>query len=276
MDKKTVGIVACSNALSNALKSDIQKLTELLEKIELRCLMSRCIFEKDGSFSGNRFQRAEELIKMYKNSDVADIFDISGGDMANEILYELDYEIIKQSNTIFWGYSDLTTIINALYAKIKKASVLYQVRNLIGPCSEIQQKRFVDLAELFDIKYHFIQGIHMEGVVVGGNIRCFLKLAGTEYFPDLTDKILLLEARGGEVPQMVTFLSQLKQLGAFKKVKGILLGTFTMMEKNQCSPDIITLVKEYAGEAIPIAKTEEIGHGADSKAIMIGEYKIFE
>jgi len=107
-------------------------------------------------------------------------------------------------------------------------------------------------------------------VVVGGNIRCFLKLAGTRYFPDLQGKILLLESYGGEVPQMATYLAQLKQLGAFRKVNGVLLGTFTTMEQKHCVPDIITLVKEICGPEMPIAKTAEIGHDDDSKAIVIG------
>ena len=62
----------------------------------------------------------------------------------------------------------------------------------------------------------------MDGIVLGGNIRCLLKLAGTEYFPDMKDKILLLEAMSGQVPQMVTYFSQLQQMGVFEKVKGIL------------------------------------------------------
>ena len=110
----------------------------------------------------------------------------------------------------------------------------------------------------------------MKGVVVGGNIRCFLKLAGTRYFPDLQGKILLLESLGGEVPQMAAYLAQLKQLGAFDKVNGVLLGTFTTMERNQCTPGIVSLVKEVCGPALPIATTLEIGHGDDSKAIIIG------
>ena len=107
---------------------------------------------------------------------------------------------------------------------------------------------------------------------MGGNIRCLLKLAGTPYWPNMNEKILLLESLGGEVPQMVTFLNQLKQMGVFEKINGILLGTFTTMEKNACTPDIVTLVKQHAGENIPIAVTKEIGHGVDSKAVVIGDY----
>ena len=34
---------------------------------------------------------------------------------------------------------------------------------------------------------------------------------------------------------------------------------------------IIDLVMKYTPDDLPVAKTQEIGHGADSRAIMIGE-----
>ena len=46
--------------------------------------------------------------------------------------------------------------------------------------------------------------------------------------------------------------------------------TFTEMEAKQCTPDIVQLVKRYAGENMPIAVTGQIGHGTDAKGIVIG------
>ena len=116
----------------------------------------------------------------------------------------------------------------------------------------------------------------MEGVVVGGNIRCLLKLAGTEYMPDFQDKILFLESLGGDVGKMTTYLTQYKQLGVFKKVKGILLGSFTEMEREKYTPDIIELITSIIDDPnLPIAKTNQIGHGQDSKCIVIGEHQSF-
>lgn len=129
----------------------------------------------------------------------------------------------------------------------------------------------VENSGLYQIPYKFYQGKTVEGIVVGGNIRCFLKLAGTEYFPDVTDKILLLEARSGNPAQIVTYFAQLEQLGVFKKVKGILLGTFTQMEREQPVPAVYSLLKRYINEELPVVKTEYIGHGEDSKAIQIGK-----
>ena len=54
-----------------------------------------------------------------------------------------------------------------------------------------------------------------------------------------------------------------------------MLGTFTQMEEEQCSPTVETLVREIAGNELPIAVTKDIGHGTDSKAIIIGRELTF-
>ena len=52
---------------------------------------------------------------------------------------------------------------------------------------------------------------------------------------------------------------------------GVLLGTFTEMEDLECKPDIVTLLQQYVKDDMPIAVTKEIGHGVNSKAIVIGQ-----
>ena len=58
---------------------------------------------------------------------------------------------------------------------------------------------------------------------------------------------------------------------SFKKVKGILLGTFTQMEREQPVPAVYSLLKRYINEELPVVNTEYIGLGEDSKAIQIGK-----
>ena len=268
---RKAAITACSNAQQPQNRPRIEELAAYLQSIGIEPVMSSCIYSDDSVFSGTPRERGAQLMKMFRDPEIEEIYDISGGDVANQILDELDYEVIAASKATFWGYSDLTTVINAIYTMTGKESVLYQVKNMVrGNHTAAQRERFRSRTDLFAPDITFAQKSGMKGVVVGGNIRCFLKLAGTRYFPDLQGKILLLESLGGEVPQMSTYLAQLGQLGAFDKVSGVLLGTFTTMEQNHCVPDMITLVKEICGQNIPLAKTAEIGHGDDSKAIVIG------
>ena len=89
--------------------------------------------------------------------------------------------------------------------------------------------------------------------------------------PDFTDKIIFLESMGGDAALMSAFLNQLKQIGAFNKAKGIILGTFSKMQADNIVPTIEDLViKIINNPNLPIVKTEEIGHGANSKCIIIG------
>ena len=269
----TAGITACSNGLPEKKKEEISLLADVLGRYGVSSVMSRYLYEKSDGISGSGREKAEELMRFFENPGIRYIFDVSGGDMANEVLGYLDYQKIRESRAVFWGYSDLTVILNAIYAETGKVSVLYQIRNLLYDHGEEQQKRFSqweenETADLFALDGRFVQGHHMEGTVVGGNIRCFLKLAGTPYFPDFNDKILFLEARSGQVPQMTTFFSQLQQTGAFDKIKGLILGTFTQMET--VSKDIVPLALRYVKDNLPVFRTLEAGHGTDSKAVIIG------
>lgn len=271
-----VALVCCSNGLKRNCEENIRLLCKYLEVQGMDVEISPYLYADDSVFSGTGKERAKALMDFYAREDIKAIFDVSGGDLANEILPHLDFSIIAREQKVFWGYSDLTTVINAIYAKTGKSSVLYQIRNLVREQEE-EQRRWFEAAlkgeneDLFSYRTNFLQGDVLKGTVVGGNIRCLLKLAGTPYFPDMTGKVLLLESRSGQVPQMVTYLNQLMQMGVFRKISGILLGTFTEMEEKVCTPDIGQLVLHYAGRHIPVAKTENIGHGADSKAIWIGE-----
>ncbi len=279
-------LVACSNGQSRANEGLINQLTEYLRQLKIDIVEGKFIYARDGVFSGSAKERADDLMNFYTNEKVDFIFDVSGGDIANEIIPYLDFNIIRKSETVFFGYSDLTTVINAMYTETGKYSVLYQVKNLVWGESdkvrELQQQRFKNTfrergTELFDISYDFLQGNKMDGILVGGNIRCLLKLAGTPYMPDMRKKVLLLEARGGEAPQLATYFSQLEQMGVFQKVSGVILGTFTCYENSVPDRSVYELLKPHIHDGLPVAKTKDVGHGFDSKAVKIGcyvEYKI--
>lgn len=272
-----IGIVACSNGQAQYNKEKINELLKTLNSLELEVIFTDYIYAKNSVFNGTAEEKGAAFMTLYKNPDIKAIFDISGGDLANEVLEFLDYDFISKNPKPIFGYSDLTTVLNAIYSQSSVPTYLYQIRNLIYNYKEKQiinfeKSIFTDKNDLFNFSYNFIQGKKIEGTVVGGNIRCLLKLAGTKYMPDFTDKVLFLESSGGEAALMSAFLNQLKQMGVFTKIKGLILGTFTKMEENNISPTIEALtLKIINNPNLPIAKTKEIGHGEDSKCIILGE-----
>lgn len=271
-----VAIVACSNGQPLKNKPQIELLIETLKKIGFNPICSEYIYAINPPFNGSAENKGKAFMELYKNNEIKAIFDISGGDLANEVLEYLDYEFIAKNPKPVFGYSDLTTVLNAIYSQTNNPIYLYQIKNIISSNSKNQISNVInsllnDKDDLFNFSYKFIQGEKLEGTVIGGNIRCLLKLAGTKYMPDFTDKIIFLESMGGDAALMSAFLNQLKQIGIFNKVKGVILGTFSKMQADNITPTIEELtIKIINNPNLPIVKTEEIGHGANSKCIIIG------
>lgn len=279
------GIVCCSDGRKIRTGEELDRLTGKLESLGLRPQLSPCIYARDGAFSGTGRERAQALMDFYLDDSIRVIFDISGGNAANEVLPFLDYSVIAGADKLFWGYSDLTVILNAIYAKTGRTSVLWQVRNLLYERGEEQTAALSEAlfgktengeseeAEpLFSFPIHFMQKSRMEGVVAGGNLRCLLKLAGTEFWPDMRGKLLLLEGFSGGEAMIASGLAQLEQMGVFCQVSGLLLGTFTELEGSvpDAEERLAALVRAHVGSELPVAKTQRIGHGTDSAAVLIG------
>ena len=278
-----IGVISCSNGLSIKNKNIIEELKLNLKSLDIDMVEGDTLYAKEYNlFSGTGEEKARALEKLFLDKDIKMIFDISGGDLANEVLDFLDFNLIKENPKPFFGYSDLTVLLNAIYSQCDITTYNYQLRNLIGKFKEEQMQNFkasfIEGKEnIFNLDYKWINGSHLEGIVVGGNIRCLLKLAGTKYMPDFKDKILFLESFSGNSAKMVTYITQYKNLGVFNEVKGIILGEFTEMEREDLKPDIVEILKRVIGEInIPILKTSDLGHGADAKCIPIGKYLIFK
>ena len=273
-----ISIIACSNGLLDSQSKQIENLYMILKKAGLILVLSPYVYRQESVFATDAKNRAKVLMDSYNDNEIKAIFDVSGGNIANEILDLLDYDLIKRNPKPFWGYSDLTTVINALYHQIGQCDYLYQIRNILlkQQYDDFNNSVFLNQNDLYDFSYCFIQQTQMSGVVIGGNIRCFLKLAGTKYLPDFSNRILFLESYSGDVALMTTYLTQLKQMGVFQKISGLLLGTFTEMERNNEYPDIVALATRIINDKnLAIAKTDDIGHSRNSKCLIIGkEYRL--
>lgn len=269
-----IALVACSNGKSIEDKDRLEKLESNLVEMGLVTVFTKYIY-RDRFGRGAKAQvRAEELMSFYKNKEIKAIFDISGGDIANEVLDYLDFDVIKRNYKPFFGYSDLTTILNALGSQTNEANYLYQILNVIES-EEIKtsfENTFMKNEQtLLDVKWKFLQGSSVEGEVIGGNIRCFLKLASTRYFPEVYKKVLFIEGLGTSIEGLATHLAQLKQIGVFDKISGLLIGIFTKIEKEFSVEEIFELVRDYIPSSLAVAKTQEVGHSKNSKALKIGE-----
>lgn len=277
---KKIGITACSDGLDLSYKKHINGLVSYLCKAGYEAVLSPYIYivgtEPYTKRSAPAKERASVLMDFFKDSRIEAIYDISGGDIANEILPYLDFAEIKRHPKRFYGYSDVTTICNAIFAKTGIQTGIFQIKTLIWDKKEEMRKWFAQYdGSSISFSTCFVQGNYMEGILAGGNIRCLLKLAGTGYLPDFNGKIILLEARSGRLPQIITYFAQLGQLGIFNQVSGILLGTFTQIQQENQWEIFLNEVKHFA-KGIPVVYTPQIGHGMDARCAVIGSKVVFQ
>ena len=226
-----IALVVCSNGKKIEDRARLEKLEVVLKEMSLVPVFSTYVYEEKFGRSALAKWRANELMKFYEDDSIKAIFDISGGDLANEVLDYLDYEIICKNNKPFFGYSDLTTVLNAITTITQQATYLYQIMNIID-----NVERRADFEKTL-----------------------------------LDNKVLFLEGMSTTIEGLITLLTQLKQIGVFNKISGLLLGTFTKIEQNLQNEDIYEILKDFVPENIPIAKTTEVGHSKDSKILVIGQ-----
>lgn len=272
-----VGIISCSDGIKLEEKQYVEKIVDSLKAMGLQVKISKCLYRNKLQFAGTGKERAFELMTFFKDDEIKAIFDISGGDAANQVLSYLDFDVIKKYQKPYFGMSDLTVILNSLHSSIGLKAYHYTAYNLARKNSENQNKLFKasfinGQNDIFEFKYNWLRGNKIDGTVIGGNIRCFLKLAGTKFFPSPKGKVLLLEGLNGNVSTISSLIEQMYIIGYFKELSGIILGVFTEVQKEGNFEALKDIILERTEEwNIPIVKTEEIGHGSNSKCIIIGD-----
>ena len=268
---KTISLVGCSDPLPPQEKEDVLRLAALLESRGMSVDIGPALLSEKATPE----EKAAAVNRAFRDAAVDAVFDVSGGDLANTTLPYLDFEAIGASRAMYYGFSDLTVVLNAVVAKTGRPAVNYQIRNLLYRDAAAQQAFFREKLlprrfTLADLEPRFLRGSSLSGKLIGGNIRCFLKLAGTPWWPEPDGGILLLESLGGGVYQMVTALEQYRQMGVFDRISGILLGTFTKMREERLTPTIEELVLSMTPPHVAVAVTPYVGHYPDARPVMLG------
>lgn len=159
-----------------------------------------------------------------------------GGFTSHEVLAYLDFDVIARHPTIFCGFSDITTLHLALYAKTKMCSfygpsaicqfgefpepLAYTMASFwkavkspaqplgaILPSMEWTEDKTANWFTQADKThqdvmkpnkgYTWLRSGSASGPILGGCLPTLLQMRGTEYMPDLKGAILLLETPEG-------------------------------------------------------------------------------
>ncbi len=296
----TIKVIAPSRSLSIISNEVIAQATKTLKKLGLNIEFSENCLEKDDFNSSSVESRVKDLNEAFANLNIKGILTAIGGYNSNDLLQYIDYELISQNPKILCGYSDITSISNAITQKTGMVTysgphfstfgmekgleyTIQNFKNILFDNKEVEivaSKEWSDEAWYIDQKnrnfeknngYKTLNEGSATGKVVGGHMRCLACLQGTEFFPDLDNSILLLEDTENVNSELFNrMLQSLIHLPNFRGVKGILVGRF--QKNSKISDELLLKIIKSKPELknIPIISGLDFGHTTPMLTLPIG------
>ncbi|WP_028776057.1 S66 family peptidase [Shimazuella kribbensis] len=295
-----IRVVSPSKSFSILSKETIEIAMQRLRNLGFTVSISQHASVMDAFGSSSIEEKIKDLHDAFADETVDGIITTIGGYNCNQLLTYLDYQLIKQNPKVLVGYSDITALANAIYAKtglvtysgphfstfgMKKGmeyTIDYFQKCLMrGDSFTVNSSTdWSDDAWYLDQEnrtfhansgWNVIQEGEAEGVSIGGNLCTLNLLQGTKYMPSLEDSILFLEDDYLTFPDIFDRdLQSLIHQPDFEGVKGILIGRFQRKSvvTNELLQKIITSKKELSG--LPILANVDFGHTSPMFTFPIG------
>jgi len=272
-----IGVMAPSSYVE---RKDIEKSKALLEAKGYSVFIHPQSFERHHQSAGNNLQKALAFQGLWMRPDIDVIWAAGGGNRVLHLLESINFEKLKDKPKTVVGFSDVTALLNATYAKTGIAGLHGQVFKNLHKMPEDQLDFTLKLLAGGKAEFPltgataFREG-KAEGVLVGGNISVFQYLPGTLGEDDswLDGAILFLEDCDEEWSRLDRMLLHYKRSLVFAKISGLVMGQLTSM-KDTGRPYGFTLedmlAEHLEGRDIPVILNAPFGHGKDLFALPVG------
>ncbi len=295
-----VRVVAPAMNLSIISQETREIANKRFKAMGLKLSFSKYVEEKGNFNSSSIKYRAQDLHEAFSDPAVKMIIAVIGGFNSNQLLDYLDYDLIKNNPKILCGYSDITALSNAIYAKTGLVSYSGPAYSSFGenlyfdysldyfkkclfsdePFDVLPSKKWSNDQWYIDQKnrqlidnngYELINKGEAEGTIIGGNLGTFKLLSGTAFQPSLQNSILFFEDDAEEqIYHFERYLTAISQLPDFDQVKGIVIGRFEKKSKITIS-DLKTIVRNNKKlDNIPVVCNVDFGHTEPKITFPIG------
>ena len=246
----------------------------ILEDMGFKLFIPPGLFERNGYLAGPDEHRVQSLNQMFADNSIDGIICARGGYGSMRILPMLDFDVIRNNPKVFIGFSDITTLLSVFFTRCNLATFHGPViTSLAGATEETKQSLLGNISsgDKLEIKVpggRTIKSGVGTGQVCGGNLTMLSHLIGTSFAPGYKNRILFLEDRGEAPYRIDRMLVHMKLAGCFKRIAGIILGSF-----EECGPieEIIKIIVNIFQDCpIPILGGLDAGHGKHNLTIPLG------
>lgn len=286
----TVGIIAPASFVEK--EADLEEARTAMEGMGLKTVFAPHVSDKFGYLAGQDRDRAEDVNAMFRRKDIDGIIAIRGGWGCLRMIPYLDYAMIRRHPKVIMGYSDLTTMLNAIYVRSGLVTFhgpvalstyndytndyLTKAIFTSKPIGRVVQPPQSD-DEKGDTTVVSLGKGRGSGPLVGGNLSLIVTTLGTPYEIDLKGKVLFLEDVGEEPYRIDRMLTHLWISGHLKKLAGLVFGKFTNCVPKKVDPEYSVsftveelLRQRIAPLGIPAISGVNIGHIKNKVTMPIG------
>jgi len=228
-----IGIVAPG---SPAAPEKLTKGVRYLEQLGYRVVVGKNIERRRGYLAGTDKQRAEDLNAMFADRRVKAIFTVRGGYGVHRILHLVDYTTVRRNPKIVVGYSDVTALHLALFAKTRLVTFLGPMvatefgRGFGGPAEDLFWRIITSpkppgfIKNPGGRKLTVLRRGATTGRLLGGNLSLVAALLGTPFFPDVHRYILALEEVEEPPYKIDRMFHHLRLSGMLSRKNGFIIG----------------------------------------------------
>lgn len=254
-----------------------------LGSLGFECVLGKYANKAIGYMAGTDSERADDLNEMFADPTIKGIITITGGSSANRILPLIDYDLIRRNPKVFLGISDISVLLNAIYAKTNMVTfhgpyVLFGICEMSEYNREYFKKAFMEEQPIGTVGEFSQRTVLREGNargrLIGGNLSSLRSVIGTPYEPKWDDAILFWEEFQTEPHTIDRMLMHLKLAGVLGKLKGMVSGNLTMCKEKKYKSsffEIEKIIGDHCSEyAFPIMFNLDFGHNCQNFTLPIG------
>jgi muramoyltetrapeptide carboxypeptidase len=225
----TVGLIAPAGIVK---AENIAAATQAIRKLGLNVKLGAHILDSYGYLAGKDIHRAADVNNMFLDKSVKAMITMRGGWGCNRILPLLNYSLIRAHPKIILGYSDVTSLLLAIYARSRVMT--FHGPNAISIWNEFTVdyvKRILFNGEAVTMEnFAHIQAIapgKARGKLIGGNLSVLSAMVGSPYLPSWYKSILFIEDINEDIYRVDRMFTQLKNAGILNHIAGLIFGQCT-------------------------------------------------
>jgi len=283
-----VGLFNPSGFADDAL---IERATLNLETLGFRVMQATHLRASRGNTAGTIGQRLTDVHALFAHREVRALWAARGGSGTAQILPFIDYGLVARNPKVVLGYSDITSLLLALYAKTglitfhgpvaSSGFTPFTVAHLEATLIEGRAMHVMATADEHTRRAleepNFVPRVLHSGIaegrLLGGNLSVLTSLVGTPYLPDARTALLFLEEISEAPYRIDRMLTQLAQHGLLDRVRAAMLGVFVKCEPAPGEESLLllqALADQFAARPIPSTYGLSFGHVASQWVLPIG------